>query len=205
MAGIRDILNLPIMYRIWQFQFAYQKMKPVRKDQSLAEAVKVLDVGCGPGTNAKYFTHADYLGLDINERYISNARQRYPGEFRQCAVCTYQPEDGQAFDYIFLNSFLHHIDDENTSKILNCLHGLLTPNDSIHILDLVLPENRCIAKRLAKKDRGDFARPIKRWREIFSGVFSTIHCELFAVRGLGIKLWSMVYFKGAQRATGVAL
>ena len=73
MAGIRDILYLPIMYRIWQFPFAHQKMKPVRKDQSLAEAVKVLDVGCGPGTNAKYFTHADYLGLDTNEPYISNS------------------------------------------------------------------------------------------------------------------------------------
>ncbi len=79
MAGIRDILNLPIMYRIWQFQFAYQKMKPVRKDQSLAEAVKVLDVGCGPGTNAKYFTHADCLGLDINEPYISTSHSMVYG------------------------------------------------------------------------------------------------------------------------------
>ena len=198
MAGIRDILDLPIMYRIWQFPFAYQKMKPVRKDSSLSQAVEVLDVGCGPGTNAKYFTHAKYLGLDINERYIQNAKRRYPGEFLQCDVCTYQPNDGQAFDYIFLNSFLHHIDDENTYKIL-------TPNGSIHILDLVLPEKRCIARWLARNDRGDFARPITRWREIFSDVFSTIHCEPFAVRGIGVKLWSMVYFKGAQRATGVAV
>jgi len=205
MAGIRDILDLPIMYRIWQFPFAYQKMKPVRKDSSLSQAVKVLDVGCGPGTNAKYFTHAKYLGLDINERYIQNAKRRYPGEFLQCDVCTYQPDDGQAFDYIFLNSFLHHIDDENTYKILNCLHDLLTPNGSIHILDLVSPEKRCIARWLARNDRGDFARPITRWREIFPDVFPTIHCEPFAVRGLGVKLWSMVYFKGAQRATGVAV
>ena len=202
MAGIRDILDLPIMYRIWQLPFAYQKMRPVRKDASLPKATRVLDVGCGPGTNAKYFQHTDYRGLDINDRYIENARRRYPGEFIQCDVRKYEPDDGQAFDYIFLNSFLHHIDDQNTQKILQCLHNLLTPNGSIHILDLVLPENRSIARWLAKKDRGDYARPFERWREIFSNVFTTVHCKPFAVRGIGIKLWSMVYFKGTQKVEG---
>ena len=43
----------------------------------VASVRRVLDVGCGPGTNTRYFEHADYLGLDINRGYIESARRRF--------------------------------------------------------------------------------------------------------------------------------
>ena len=41
----------------------------------------VLDVACGPGTNAPHFRHCDYLGLDINPEYTRRATARYGMRF----------------------------------------------------------------------------------------------------------------------------
>ena len=38
---------------------------------------RVLDVGCGPGYVVEYFPKSDYIGLDINERYIQYVSCRY--------------------------------------------------------------------------------------------------------------------------------
>jgi SAM-dependent methyltransferase len=35
----------------------------------------VLDAACGPGTNAPVCAHADYVGVDLNERYVESARR----------------------------------------------------------------------------------------------------------------------------------
>ena len=43
----------------------------------IGAAQTVLDVGCGPGTNAPHFAHADYLGVDINPSYVATAARRY--------------------------------------------------------------------------------------------------------------------------------
>ncbi|MBT4692475.1 MAG: class I SAM-dependent methyltransferase, partial [Planctomycetaceae bacterium] len=70
MARIRDILSLPLVYRTWQAPFAQGKMKPILETTDLTKIKRVLDVGCGPGTNATFFFNNRYLGLDINPRYI---------------------------------------------------------------------------------------------------------------------------------------
>ena len=97
MAGIRDILSLPLVYRTWQAPFAQGKMKPILETTDLTKIERVLDVGCGPGTNAPFFLKNRYLGLDINPRYIRNATNRYgsqfadKGEFKVQDVCHYEP------------------------------------------------------------------------------------------------------------------
>ncbi len=70
MARLTDILNFPSVYRLWQAPFASAKLRPLQHDNDLCNARRVLDVGCGPGTNSPVFSHTDYLGLDLNERYI---------------------------------------------------------------------------------------------------------------------------------------
>jgi SAM-dependent methyltransferase len=203
MVGLRrfsDILDAPRVYALWQAPFARSKLVPWLRHNELASMRRVLDVGCGPGTNSRYFQHADYLGIDLNPRYVEHARRVHGREFLAVDACTYQPAAGERYDCIFLNSFLHHIDDENCGRILRRLHDVLSADGHIHILDLVLPERPSAARWLARHDRGNFARPLATWRGMFGEVFEPVVFEPHALRAFGCHLWQMIYFKGRAKA-----
>jgi SAM-dependent methyltransferase len=186
-------------YRLWQAPFSNQKLVPLRNNNNIGEVRAVLDVGCGPGTNTTLFRHAEYVGLDADENYIEYARRRYGRKFLALDVCHYAPPTESHFDFILLNSFLHHVDDRNALIILSKLKPLLTPDGHIHILDLVLPEKPCIARTLARCDRGDFPRTLEKWQCVFDRSFETVIFEPYPLTAFGLTLWNMVYFKGKAR------
>jgi SAM-dependent methyltransferase len=175
------------------------------RHNDLTAATRVLDVGCGPGTNARWFDGVDYLGLDINPHYVETARRRYGRTFQVADVRTFAVGRDERFDFILLNSLLHHIDTDNVYKILRQLCGQLTPCGAVHILELVLPRRPSIARCLARCDRGEYPRLLEEWKTIFTDVFDEVLWEPYPVRGCGMTLWNMVYFKGtAPRPAGRA-
>ena len=103
------------------------------------------------------------------------------------------------FDFILVNSFLHHLDDTDTLAILTHLRSLLTEDGHIHMLELVLPERPSIARLLAKWDRGNFARAPEKWQQLFEQLFEPVVHEQYPLTGMGITLWNMVYCKGRSR------
>ena len=183
-------------YRLWQAPFAHQKFEPVLRHNDLARARRVLDVGCGPGTNTRYFGTADYLGLDLNDAYLRYARRRYGRRFLTTDVRDYTGEGDGRFDFILVNSFLHHIEEKTAVDILRQLARLLDPQGFVHILDLVLPNEPSVARFLARHDRGGFPRPVARWQAIFEDAFPCVVFEPYPVTLGGVVLWHMVYFKG---------
>ena len=84
-------------------------------------------------------------------------------------------------------------------EILSHLRTLLTEDGHIHALELVLPEERSVARLLAHWDRGDYARPREEWQSIFGRLFDPVVVEFYPVTGLGTTLWNMVYFKGTSK------
>lgn len=192
-------MNRVTAYRLWQAPFAERKLKPVRRHTDFSTIRRVLDVGCGPGTNTRHFAHADYLGLDINARYITAARRLYRREFIVTDVRNYDSPAGAKFDFILVNSFFHHIDLDGTRRILSHLRTLLTDDGHIHILDLILPESPGLPRSLARWDRGDYPRSLDEWRQIFGEAFEPVVVEPYPLGLLGVTLWSMVYFKGRRR------
>ncbi len=187
------------LYRLWQAPFAEKKFAPVLANNDLREVRRVLDVGCGPGTNARYFAHTDYVGLDCNVGCIEYARKHYRGNFIVADATKYRVDPDQRFDFILLNSFLHHIDTPNAASILSHLGTLLTDDGHVHILDLVLPQRWSIPRLLARLDRGDFPRPLQDWLEIVTGVFELSVLQSYKLGWFGVALWDMVYFKGRSR------
>lgn len=187
------------VYRSWQAPFAGQKFVPVLAHNSMKSVRRVLDVACGPGTNTKFFADADYLGIDFNERYIQAARKRYGRSFVVADVRKYVAAPEDRFDFVLVNSFLHHLNTGDVLGILTHLQSLLTEDGHIHMLELVLPEQPSIARALAHWDRGKFARPLEEWRDLFEGLFEPVVFEPYRLTGLGATLWNMVYFKGRLR------
>lgn len=197
------LLEHPAVYRFWQAPFASAKVAPLLATAAYRSAQRVLDAGCGPGTNARYFRHCDYLGLDINPAYIAYARRRFGDRFEVADVTRYLPPEGRPFDFILLNSLLHHLEDGEVEVLLQSLQRLLSPDGAIHILDLVLPDRPSVARTLAKRDRGEHPRPLENWRGLFAKSFAE---EAFLpyplglrLGGVGLTLWNMVYFRGRLR------
>lgn len=193
------IMEQPWVYRLWIAPFAEQKLSPMRRHNDLSRVRRVLDVGCGPGTNTSLFSSADYLGIDINPEYIASARRRYKRTFVTADVTTYKVDDAGRFDVILINSLLHHLDTPETLRLLAHLQGLLTDDGRIHILELVLPDERSVARYLARHDRGAYARSLDDWTSVLGTVLEPVVTEPYRVGCFGVTLWSMIYYVGRRK------
>jgi len=190
-----SLLERTQVYRLWQAPFAEDKFAPVLARNDMQRVQRVLDVGCGPGTNARHFANASYTGIDCNPSYVAYARRHHAGNFVVADATTYRVETGERFDFILVNSFLHHIDAPDARRVLSHLSPLLTEDGHIHILELILPEKRSIGRLVARLDRGDFPRSLDQWLKIVKEAFEPVLVEPYTLTAFGITLWNMVYFK----------
>lgn len=196
-AIVDRLLEHPVVYGTWQAPFADAKFAPIARHLDECPARRVLDVGCGPGTNASRFAGAEYTGLDINASYLAVARSRYRGSFIQADLATADLSALGTFDCIVVNSFLHHLPDDAVHRVLHQVGGLLAADGRVHILELVMPERASLSRMMATLDRGRYARPIHAWRRLFETHLETLRLDPYM---LGRWLWTMVYFQGAAKA-----
>jgi trans-aconitate methyltransferase len=199
MSVFNYLLEQTFVYSLWQAPFASAKLAPLLAHNSLDRARRVLDVGCGPGTNTHLFSHADYLGIDINPGYIAHARKKHNRQFVVADVSSYNQPVETGFDFILVNSFLHHIDAQTTSSILERLQSWLAPGGHIHLLELVLPTEQSLQHFMARRDRGEYPRPLTEWRQLFEQHLDLVVFEPYDLGTLGIPFWNMIYSKGRAK------
>lgn len=201
MAGreVRSILDVPAVYALWQAPFVAQKIAPFLAAGPAARAGRVLELGCGPGTNAHLFDAQGYVGIDLSPHYVEAARRRHRGRFVCGDAATVDLPDEPPFDRVFINSLLHHLRDKQVESLLTRAAGALAADGEIHVLDLTLPARPSVARFLAWADRGGFARPLATWVAILARQFDTVAIEPYAVRCGGVSCWEMFYFRGRQR------
>jgi SAM-dependent methyltransferase len=193
------LLEYPLVYQTWQAPFAMAKLKPFLARLDRARVRRVLDVGCGPGTNAAVFTGCDYVGIDINPDYIRTAASRYPGRFVVGDLTDVTVLPDERFDCVFANSLMHHLDDRAVRNLLRRMAQLTAPGGEVHVLDLVLPPHVSTGRALAKLDRGRFARPVEQWRGLFTEHMREQHFQPYAFGLPFLPLWDMVYFVGVPK------
>lgn len=204
MSTLDLIMRQPLVYRLWMAPFAEKKFAPILRHNDMRQVRRVLDVGCGPGTNAPHFAGSNYLGIDLNPEYIRDAEGRYGNsdgrmQFLARDAATFALSPSESFDFVLVNSFLHHIDDAIAKNILANLSRLIRGDGFIHILELILPEQVSVARLVARADRGNFPRRSETWRQMFEQFFDTAVFEPYDL-GVGhVPLWKMLYFKGKPR------
>jgi len=120
-------------------------------------SMKVLDVGCGPGSLFPYLAETRYTGIDLNPQSIEHARRLYGdrGRFLVGDVARGLPDDCVAFDLIIVSALLHHLDDAQAQTLFSRLAGLLKPDGRIVTIDNVwLPKQHFLAKVANRMDSG---------------------------------------------------
>ena len=78
--------------------------------------VKVFEIGCGEGLLAyeirKRFPDLDYIGIDINEKIISEARNTCNDlKFEVGSIYMLDKYSKEEFDYVIVSEVLEHIED----------------------------------------------------------------------------------------------
>ena len=146
------------------------------------------------GDECEPVANADYVGIDVNDRYIMTARSQYRGQF-----FTWSAETVEEFDFILVNSFLHHLDDDSVRALLRSLRSRLAPQGKIHILELVLPDSLGVARTLVRLDRGHYARSLEEWGTLLSEVINIEWFEPYKLTAFRIPCWHMVYAVGRTR------
>ena len=198
MRFMERILEHPAVYAASQALFIEEKFAVIQRHLQHQRIRRILDVGCGPGINAPLFGDAEYVGIDLNERYLEVARQRYRGRFIQADVRTADLAGLGTFDTVLVNSLLHHLPDEGVRTLLRQLRALLEPTGTIHMLELMWPDRGSVVGLVgAAIDRGRYARRIDAWRQLFEEHFETLSLEPHAFKA---GLWAQLYFRGNPRS-----
>ena len=196
--GARErLLEHPAVYSAWQAPFAAQKFAPVERWLRDHKIRRVLDVGCGAGTNAQHFTDVDYVGLDVNERYLEVARARFPrpvrpgrSDERRSLVARHVRHDSRQQ----LSSSCERSDVE---RIL----AQLSPSAGAGRHD-PHPRSRPASPQIARLGDGAArSRPLRAGRSSGGARCSARRSSrsLFEPYFFGGRLWSMVYFQGRRK------
>lgn len=80
---------------------------------------RVLEFGCGPGRLSGLFSPLLYLGVDINERSLAEAKARNPAHVFQLAT----DEPLPSADLILCHTVLLHISDEDLNDVIGRMNA----------------------------------------------------------------------------------
>ena len=104
---------------------------PEAANFAAARGLRVLEIGCGLGTDGAQFAlaGANYTGIDLTEASVELARKKFqlsglPGEF-QVADAEKLDFADDSFDLIYSHGVLHHTPD--TEKSVREIHRVLKP------------------------------------------------------------------------------
>jgi len=118
----------------------YTKIRSIKciADFDKFKGMKVLEVGCGLGTDGKQFARneAIYHGINLDESSTTYAKEVFnlmglPGEISQMNAEKLQFQD-ESFDHIYSHGVIHH--SPNTERIVSEMYRVLKPGGTINVM-----------------------------------------------------------------------
>ncbi len=175
---IRSVLALPQAY---QFFFnvigAPERSRILVRDYIRPQAGdRILEIGCGPGTIVPYLPETEYVGFDLSEEYIEQARKKYPRAKFVCErVSQYTLPQRSYFDIALALGIVHHLDDSEALQLFTIAHEALKPGGKLVTLDGVWAKDQSRSARyLLARDRGQFVRTLDQYVKLASQVFRSV-------------------------------
>ncbi len=176
--SIRSVLAIPAAYNLWWRAVggpAWAKVLVGQYIQPRAGA-RILEIGCGPGTNAGYLPDSEYVGFDMSSKYIEIARKRFPqAQFICERVSQFSLAKQQSFDAVLALGVVHHLDDHEARQLFQIAYDALKSGGKLITFDGVWTNDQSPAARwLLARDRGEHGRNEREYVNIASQVFANV-------------------------------
>jgi SAM-dependent methyltransferase len=136
----------------------YRRRRALLRRWGLLEgAPRVLDIGCGIGQYASV-TAGEYVGVDLNRRYVEHARRRRGDERHEfrCVDAAELLAQGERFDLVLMVDFLHHLPDETAESVLATARQLTSGR--VVVLEPVTEQHNRVGRWFIENDRGEHMR-----------------------------------------------
>lgn len=178
---IDKLLEIPFVYDLSQkvlSLIAFGNKGIARTIQKyLPDRGKILDVGCGTGRYAALFT-TDYLGTDINPKYIERANKEACSPKTKFSVgdATNIESPGESFDGVFAMGLLHHLTDTQARRTAEEMMRVCKKGGRVLIVDPVITHPLNLPGRiLFGLDRGANRRSFEKLEELLKPLgFKTV-------------------------------
>ena len=141
----------------------------IRRELDVAPGVRTLDLGCGPGAFSDLFEAGDYVGVDMNARYIDHARKHRKGAFVVGDARKVDLPDAR-FDQILIFGLLHHLPDEDVRAVLSESRRMLAPGGRILAIEDIPAISRLnlVGHLIHQVENGEHIRPVEDYRTLYS-------------------------------------
>ena len=105
-------------------------------NEHYSKGMKVLDFGCGTGSNSKLFHSEDYIGSEVDMSRVESSREKYPKyKFEKIPIISSPknmlPWKDNSFDIIFVSLCLHHINAESCKLIFKEFRRVLKSDGKV--------------------------------------------------------------------------
>jgi ubiquinone/menaquinone biosynthesis C-methylase UbiE len=178
------MIGIPSIYKALMFSLGADRAitRYVNEMLQPEPGMKMLDVGCGPANVLAYLPALDYTGIDLNEKHIAFARERFGnrGRFLVGNVAEDLKQDEYKFDLINASGLLHHLSDDEAMSLFESLKRLLKQDGRIVTFDNVwLPAQRSVAKFLNRMDSGLNIRTQEAYVGLLKGTGLDVQVRIF--------------------------
>ncbi len=182
-TGVRSILSLPWLYmlhqKVWGGDILLRLyvrgfLHPIKN------WTRILEIGCGPARILQHLpAKIEYVGYDMNPRYIEYARERHTG--RKTFYCQHIGEDtlrppSNYFDVVLATGVLHHLTDQDSKSLIDSAYDCLRPGGFLLTLDPVICKKRSLFERIVMPmDRGQAILSFDHYVSLAKTRFETVH------------------------------
>jgi len=141
----------------------------IRHRLRVRQGLRTLDLGCGPGAFADLFAGDDYVGVDLNGRYIDHARKTRQGAFIVGDARHVELPDAR-FDQILIFGLLHHLPDEDVRAVLAECRRLLVRGGRVLVIEDIPAISRLnlIGHLIHRVENGEHIRPVAEYQRLYS-------------------------------------
>lgn len=141
----------------------------IRRELRVGEGLSTLDLGCGPGAFAGLFAGDDYVGADLNARYVDYARKKYKGTFVHGDARKLDLPDGR-FQQVLIFGLLHHLPDDDVRAVLKEACRVVGPGGHILAIEDIpaISKLNLIGHLVHHAENGEHIRPAEEYRRLYN-------------------------------------
>ena len=171
-ATVQRISDNPVLFIVLRsiLENDFKAIRAVIRERlKVRQGLRTLDLGCGPGAFADLFAGDDYVGVDLNARYIDHARKTRQGAFIVSDARRVELPDGR-FDQILIFGLLHHLSDDDVRAVLSEARRLLVPGGRMLVIEDIPAISRLnlIGHLIHRVENGEHIRPVEEYKRLYS-------------------------------------